>query len=69
MSFTMAHLLVHDDQVPERARDALKAAYDTGDAPSRVLLESAARVLHAETDLECRDVRELVGLPPEGTCF
>jgi hypothetical protein len=27
------------------------------------MLASAARILHGETDLECRDARELVGLP------
>ncbi|HVH46058.1 MAG TPA: hypothetical protein VM925_27100 [Labilithrix sp.] len=68
MSFTLAPLLIHDEHVPARARDALRAAYEAGPFPTTAMLESAARVLHAETDLECRDVRELVGLPEEGGC-
>jgi hypothetical protein len=33
-----------------------------------VALKSAARVLHHETGLECRDVLEIVGLDATGTC-
>lgn len=66
MSFTMAPLLIHSEQVPARARAALKAAFDDGLSPA--MLESAARILHSETNLDCRDVRELVGLPEDGGC-
>ena len=31
-------------------------------------LESAARILHRELDLNCPDARELVGLSEEGNC-
>ena len=57
MAFSLAPLLLHHEAVPHRAREALRE----GD------LEEAARILFSETDLECRDVRELVGLP-QGTC-
>jgi hypothetical protein len=66
MSFSLAPLLIHSEAIPARARDALKAAYDAGQPTP--LLESAARVLYSETDLDCRDVRELVGLPDGGAC-
>lgn len=67
MSFSLAPLLVHSDAVPLLARQALRAAADAPPDTRDVLLEEAARVIFDETDLECRDVRELVGLEP-GTC-
>ena len=67
MSFSLAPLLVHNDAVPLLARQALRAAADAPPDTRDVLLEEAARVIFDETDLECRDVRELVGLEP-GTC-
>ena len=61
----VALLLIHGTLVPEPAREALKAAYEaTSTEERRALLESAARVLHRETNLDCVDVRELVGLDP-----
>ncbi len=62
MSWSMASLLLHDEQVPAEARDALRAAYDAPPAQRSASLESAARVLHEVTGLGCSDVRELVGL-------
>ena len=67
MSFSLAPLLVHSDAVPVLARQALRAASDAPPDVRDVLLEEAARVLYDETDLECSDVRELVGLEP-GAC-
>lgn len=67
MAFSLAPLLVHDETVPLLARRALRAAASAPPASRDELLEEAARVLYDETDLECRDVRELVGLP-SGTC-
>ena len=66
MAFSMAHLLMHSDAVPPEARDALKEA--TSGPPERrsAALESAARILHREGNLDCRDARDLVGLPPGG---
>ena len=62
MAFTLAPLLIHHESVPQEARDALRAASIA--PPERRIeeLESAARILYRDTDLECRDVRELVGL-------
>jgi hypothetical protein len=68
MSFSMASLLIHSEVVPARARDALKAAHGAGAERRGEMLESAARALYEATDLDCRDARELVDLPPEGCC-
>lgn len=68
MNFTMAPLLMHSEHVSRRARVALKEAYEAAPEYRDRLLEAAARILHAETELECADVRELVGLSPLGGC-
>jgi hypothetical protein len=70
MSFSMGSLLIHSEVVPASAREALKAAHRVrvGAAERSHMLESAARVLYVETGLDCRDVRELLDLPPEGCC-
>jgi hypothetical protein len=68
MSFTMAPLLMHSDHVPAGARDALRAAYEAPPESRSAMLESAARILYAETELECTDVRELVGLTEDDGC-
>ena len=68
MTLSLAHLLIHDDAVPKEARQALEAA-SFGPVERRVAeLESAARILYRELDLDCRDARDLVGLPPGGDC-
>ena len=66
MSFSMASLLVHDDRVPAPARAAVSAALAAPPSLRRGLLESAARILHRETDLPCADVRELFALSGGG---
>jgi hypothetical protein len=66
MAFSLAPLLVHSDAVPFSAREALRAAAEAPPESRGEALEEAARVLYAETDLECRDVRELVGLEAGG---
>jgi len=68
MSLSMAPLLMHSEQVPAEARDAIRAAYDAAPQHRAARLEAAARVLHQATGLECSDVRELVGLPVQGRC-
>ena len=65
MSISMASLLMHDDQVPPAARRALRAAHDEAGGKRVEGLRSAARILIAETDLDCEDVRELVDLGPD----
>ncbi len=67
MAFSLAPLLVHHEGVSEIARAALRSATLAPPESRAGALEHAARVLYEETDLECRDVRELVGLA-DGTC-
>jgi hypothetical protein len=67
MSFKMTSLLVHDEQVPESVRVALRAAQSGSDGRRLELLESAARILHRETGIGCIEARELVDLQ-EGGC-
>jgi hypothetical protein len=68
MSLSMAPLLMHGDLVPAGAREAIRAAYAEPAACRSARLESAARILRRETGLDCRDVRELVGLEEHGDC-
>jgi hypothetical protein len=56
------------DSVPAVARRALRAAYDGPAQERRPHLETAARILHRELQLDCSDARELVGLPAGETC-
>jgi len=61
--FTMAPLLIHSVHVPDGAKASLRAALETeSEAEAGPHLAAAARIIYAETDLECTDVRELVGL-------
>ena len=64
MAFTMAPLLIHDHEVPLQAREALRVALESAPPRAEMLL-SAARILHIETDLDCRDALELVDLSEE----
>ena len=59
---SMAHILVHSPHVPHAARTALREAFSADPKDRESKLESAAKILYRETGLECRDVRELVGL-------
>jgi hypothetical protein len=68
MSFSVAPLLLHSEQVPLIARHALRAAYDAPLEERIPHLEFAAGILHRELDLNCVDARELVGLAAEGSC-
>lgn len=63
---TVARLLVHSEDVPETARDALRAALAAPPEERDPLLLLAARTLFHETDLDCSDARELVGLTGGG---
>ena len=67
MAFSLAPLLLHHEGVSTVAREALRSASLAPPESRDEALENAARVLYQETDLECRDVRELVGLV-DGTC-
>ena len=67
----ITNLLLHSDDVPADARDALASALQ-GPADERCdNLFAAAVILHREAGLDCEDARELVGLDtcrcePEG---
>ncbi|MDX2087724.1 MAG: hypothetical protein SFX73_07735 [Kofleriaceae bacterium] len=58
----MGPLLIHSADVPAYVREALQAAYAAEPDEQETLLNQAARLLHRATDLECADVKELVGL-------
>lgn len=64
----MIYLLIHAEGVPVPARNALVAASSAEPATRKELLQSAARILYAETELECEDLRELVSLVPDCGC-
>jgi hypothetical protein len=66
MSFSMAPLLMSSPDLPAAVRDELRAAFAAQPTQRDGHLVTAARLIHAELDLECRDARELVGLPPGG---
>jgi hypothetical protein len=65
MKYTIASLLIHSDSVPPAAREALRAAHEGPPEHRLALLESAARILQAESGVERPDARELVDLRPE----
>lgn len=60
--FSILPLLVHSNAVSAGAKHALRAAQSSPPETRMQALKSAARVLHSETGLECRDVLEIVGL-------
>ena len=62
MALSMTSLLVHDETVPRRARDALRTAQLADASVRDALMVRAARILGAETGLPCEDERELVDL-------
>jgi hypothetical protein len=70
MSLSLATILIHTDGVSEAAKEALTAASEEreGSSLQQRMLESAARSLHRDFDLECRDALELVGLPSNDAC-
>jgi hypothetical protein len=65
--FSILPLLVHSDAVPAVAKSALLAAQSSTPETRAKALASAARVLHQETGLECRDVLDIMGLDA-GSC-
>jgi hypothetical protein len=62
MPFSLAPLLIHSEAVPVKAREALRAVSAVPVELRKSALRSAARVLHAETSIDCGDALELVGL-------
>ncbi len=62
MRLSLIPLLLHSDEVPASARDALREASVAPADERRPHLEAAARALYREAHLDCADARELVGL-------
>jgi hypothetical protein len=66
--FSMLPLLVHSSAVSVGAKNAILAAQSSPPELRIQALRSAARVLHSETGLECRDVLAIVGLDDLSAC-
>lgn len=64
---SLTSILIHSEAVPEEAKSALRAAHEAPPGGRKEQLEHAARTLYQSTDLECGEVRDLVGLP-DGVC-
>ena len=65
MALSMARLLIDGDSVSLQARAALQLALSaTSDREKH--LAAAARAIWSETDLQCGEVRDLVGLDDRG---
>ena len=62
MAFSLAPLLIHSEAVPMKAREALRAVSSAPSEQRGTALRSAAKLLYAETSLDCGDAMELVGL-------
>ena len=62
MSLSLLSLLMYEDDVPPRARAAMRRATLAPAGERQVYLELAARELYREAQLDCADARELVGL-------
>lgn len=61
----MMPLLMHSEALSTEVRAALRAAVVAAPEARAAELETAARLLHREASLDCRDVRDLVGLGPK----
>jgi len=66
--FSILPLLVHSHAVSASAKHALRAAQASPPETRVQALKSAARVLHSENGLECRDALEIVGLELAAGC-
>lgn len=67
MSFSMTPLLMHSPDLSISVREALAAAYNADPEDRAEHLQLAAQLLRHETQLECSDVKELIGMP-DGSC-
>jgi len=64
---SLAPMLMHSEAVPAEVRSALRAASEASPDRRKTELKLAAQTLYQVTDLDCTDVRELLGLP-DGCC-
>jgi hypothetical protein len=67
MALSVAPLLIHSESIPEGARLALRDAFLRPEGERPALLQTAARILAQEVELDCSDALELVGLT-SGCC-
>jgi hypothetical protein len=63
----ISSLLLHLEDVPQAARQALASAFEAPAEQRFDNLIEAAVILHREVGLDCQDARELVGLD-HGDC-
>jgi plasmid stability protein len=68
MAISMMPLLIHSESLSNEVRAALKAAVVAAPEVRPAQLETAARMLHRESSLDCREVRDLMGLGPKCGC-
>jgi hypothetical protein len=68
MAISMMPLLIHSEAVSPEVRARLKAAVSSPPDVRPAELERAARLLHREASIDCRDVRDLFGLGPHQDC-
>jgi len=68
MAISMMPLLIHSEAVSKEVRAALRAAVVAAPESRAAELETAARMLHREASIDCRDIRDLVGLVPNKDC-
>ena len=64
---SLTPLLMHSDAVPAEVRKALRAASEAPPEQKKAELKLAARTLLQVTDLDCAEIKELIGLP-DGSC-
>lgn len=62
MSFSLLNLLLHEEDLPTSALDALRRATSAPTADRPRHLHAAAQALYQDAQLDCDDARELVGL-------
>jgi len=65
---SLTPILMHSDAVPAEVRSALRTASEAPPERRKAELKVAARALFQVTDLDCAEVRELLGLPEGCTC-
>jgi hypothetical protein len=64
---SLTPILMHSDAVPAEVRSALRAASEAPPERKKHELRVAARTLSQVTDLNCAEIKELIGLP-DGSC-
>lgn len=68
MTLSLLPLLIHEHDLPAAARTAIALAQRATPADRTALLEVAAWSLTRDTELDCADAYELLGLTAPGGC-